>query len=404
MKKLLIMALMVAAATTSYAQDEAAKAILKAKTYDEAESLLKQSESSLSAEAKAKVYNKLAQLAMKKVKDEEAIVDQNNLNAQLNPGATPQPYDTVGLYNSAWLVLDNAENCDKYDNQPNAKGKVAPKFHKTNQSAYWYLRNHLLTAGQYYYEKQDYKSALKYYGTYVDSESFSLFSDFDKVKNSNGVSLGEVARVSAVYAMQLKDVDLAHHYCDVALADTASHNDAVDLKMYLCQQGLTCKEDSVKALEQLRQFYAKENTENVFAAVASMIGGVEGTDKQNAFIDSRIASNPDSPMAWALKGQNQMNAQQYDDAIASFKKSIASKERAILYTYIGFCYTQKAAADQNPTTQKSLLEEAVTYLEKSKALDPDRQESNWSYPLYSCYYNLYGEADSRTKELESLVK
>lgn len=404
MKKLLMVALMAVAATSAYSQDDAAKAILKAKTYDEAATLLKQNEASLSDEGKAKAYNKLAQLAMKKVSDEEKVLDNNNVQAQLGMADKVEPYDTLGLYNAAWTVIDNYIKCDKYDNLPNEKGKVAPKFHKANQPTCWRLRNHMLTAGQYFYEKQDFASALKYYGMYVDTETSSLFDDFDKAKNSNGVSLGEVARVSAVYASQLKDFERAHHYCDVALAQEDSHKDGVELKMYLCQQGLENHEDSVKALQTYRDFYATEKSEMVFGALASMIGNVEGTAQQEAFISERLASDPTCSTAWALRGQNQMNDKKYDEAVASFKKSLETNERAIIYTFMGFCVASKANDCQDVSQQKSLLEEAVGYLEKSRALDPDRNEANWSYPLYSCYYNLYGENDSRTKELEALVK
>ena len=62
MKKLMIMALMAAAATTALAQD--VKSILKAKTYSEAQTLLQSSLASLDNESKAKAYNKLVQLSM----------------------------------------------------------------------------------------------------------------------------------------------------------------------------------------------------------------------------------------------------------------------------------------------------------------------------------------------------
>jgi len=399
-----MVALMAVASASAYSQDDAVKAILKAKTYPDAESMLKQNESALTDEGKAKAYNKLMQLAMSKVSDEEKIVDNNNVQAQLGMTDKAEPYDTVGLYEAAWKVLDNALKCDEYDNKPNNKGKVSPKFHKGNQQTCWRIRNHMLTAGQYYYDKNDYASALKYYGMYVDSENASLFSDFDKAANFNGVSLGEVARVSAVYAFQLKDYDRANHYCDIAVAQEDSHKDAVDLKVYICQQGLETRADSVKALETLRKFYETEKSETVFGTLAAMIGNIEGTDKQNAFVEERLAAYPNSSTAWALKGQNLMNAKQFDEALAAFKKSSEINERAIVFTYMGFCVASKANDCQDTTQQKAMWEEALVYLEKARSLDPDRQEANWSYPLYSCYYNLYGENDSRTKELESLVK
>ena len=66
MKKLMMMAVMFVASATAFAGDsDALKAILKAKTYAEAETLLKSSLDQLvSAQEKAKAYNKLVDLAM----------------------------------------------------------------------------------------------------------------------------------------------------------------------------------------------------------------------------------------------------------------------------------------------------------------------------------------------------
>ena len=54
--------------------------------------------------------------------------------------------------------------------------------------------------------------------------------------------------------------------------------------------------------------------------------------------------------------------------------------------------------------QTNLYKESEGFLEKARALDPNREKANWSYPLYAVYYSLYGAADSRTKEMEALNK
>ena len=100
-----------------------------------------------------------------------------------------------------------------------------------------------------------------------------------------------------------------------------------------------------------------------------------------------------------------MNAKKWDDAIADFKKAISiDGTQALLFTYLGFTINSKAAELENVTEQKKLLTESLTYLEKARELDPNRKDANWSYPLYQCYYALYGENDSRTKDMESLIK
>ena len=126
----MIMALMAAAATTALAQD--VKPILKAKTYSEAQTLLQSSLASLDNESKAKAYNKLVQLSMEKINHESATISGNAVAQQLGQGKV-EPYDTVGYNKAICTALKDAMECDKYDNMPNAKGKIAPKFHKKNR-------------------------------------------------------------------------------------------------------------------------------------------------------------------------------------------------------------------------------------------------------------------------------
>lgn len=67
MKKFLVAAMMVLGATSAFAGDsDALKAVMKAKSYAEAEALVKQNLGQMANDAeKAKAYNKLVDLAMK---------------------------------------------------------------------------------------------------------------------------------------------------------------------------------------------------------------------------------------------------------------------------------------------------------------------------------------------------
>ena len=125
--------------------------------------------------------------------------------------------------------------------------------------------------------------------------------------------------------------------------------------------------------------------------------------EQAKLIADKIAEDPKCYAAYALKAQAEMNAAKWDEAIADFKKAHEiDPKKSIVCTYIGFCINSKAAGVSDNEAQKKLLEDSVVYLEKARDLDPDRKESNWSYPLYQCYYTLYGENDSRTQEMSKL--
>jgi len=395
MKKFFIMAMLAVAATSTYAQD--IKSVLKAKDYAEAQSQLNSCLSSLSNEEKAKAYNKLVELSMQKVNKENSTIVENQALQQM--GQQAKPVDMQGFYTSLTNALNAAQECDKYDHMPNAKGKVSPKFHKKNQATLWTLRPQLINAGQDCLQKDDNKGALAYYAAYVESGNSSLFADMDKTKAPD-TYLGEVARVASVIAFQEKDMETANKYCDVALKDTASYKDALNLKMAMMQQQMKTKEDSVKCLKTFEELYANDkNNESIFTNLATLYGNLGMKAEQDKCIQERLAADPKCFVAWAVKGQAEMNASKWDEAIADFKKAVEIKPSALVMTWMGYCNNNKAANLQDVNQQKVLLAETEKYLEKAKELDPEQKEANWKYLLYNTYYVLYGADDARTKSV-----
>ena len=395
MKKFFIMAMLAVAATSTYAQD--IKSVLKAKDYAEAQSQLNSCLSSLSNEDKAKAYNKLVELSMQKVNKENSTIVENQALQQM--GQQAKPVDMQGFYTSLTNALNAAQECDKYDQMPNAKGKVAPKFHKKNQATLWTFRTQLINAGQDCLQKDDNKGALAYYAAYVESGNSSLFADMDKTKSPD-TYLGEVARVASVIAFQEKDMETANKYCDVALKDTASYKDALNLKMAMMQQQMKTKEDSVKCLKTFEELYANDkNNESIFTNLATLYGNLGMKAEQDKCIQERLAADPKCFVAWAVKGQAEMNASKWDEAIADFKKASEIKPSALVMTWMGYCNNNKAANLQDVNQQKVLLAETEKYLEKAKELDPEQKEANWKYLLYNTYYVLYGADDARTKSV-----
>ena len=120
MKKLIVAAMMVLGATTAFAGDsDALKAVMKAKTYAEAEALLKQNLGQLANDAeKAKAYNKLVDLSMKAYNDQQSIMQTNQIMKKNDP------IDENAMNEGAYNALLNAVECYKYDQLPNAKGKL----------------------------------------------------------------------------------------------------------------------------------------------------------------------------------------------------------------------------------------------------------------------------------------
>lgn len=384
MKKLFVAALLAVTATSAFAQD--IKSVLKAKDYAEAQSGLNSCLSSLNDEDKAKGYNKLVDLSFDKFNKENAVAVEAQTLEQMGQKSN-KTYDKQGMYDALLNGLNNALECDKYDQLPNVKGKVAPKFRKKNADRIWPNRIQFVIAGQDGLQGDDQTVAYKYFAAYVDSYTAPLFADVDK--GARDEYLGSVALIAARLAYQMKDMNKANQYCDVALNDTASYKEALGVKVAFMQQAMKTKEDSLRCLKDVEALYLKDKAnENIFSVLAPLYGALGMQDKQDAILAERLAANPNDFMANLVKGQALMNASKWDEAIATLQKATAAKDDALALTFLGFCYNNKAAQQQDVAAMKGLFEKAKECFEKARDIDPNQQRASWSYMLDNTNYNL----------------
>ncbi len=415
MKKMMTIAVAALLATSAFAQNpDAFKQIKKAKTAEEVKSLISANESSMSSTENAQAYNKLIDLTMTSVNAAQAAVQTNQLKEQMKQEPT-EKVDMQAMYNDLYTAYDAALKCDKYDSQPNEKGKVPLKFRKTNADRLYSMRPYLVNAGQDAQAADDNKSALNFYDMYVKTGTSDVFKEkieADAKTSPAGVGdpyISEVARVAAVTSFNQGDAEAANSYLTVVMQDPAKAKEALSLKIYFTEKTVKTHEDSLRCLEQMKELYAKYPADNdVFARVAQWYSNMGQKDKELEVINAKLQSDPENFTAWAMKGQTEMNLQKYDDAVSSFKKSLSCKvednaQKALVNTFMGYCLTQKAPQMEKFEDQVAILKDAIPYLEEAKNLDPNRERSNWAYPLYNCYYYVLGEKDAKTVELKNLL-
>ncbi|MDO4160227.1 MAG: hypothetical protein Q4D41_07215 [Prevotellaceae bacterium] len=414
MKKLVIMTVGAILGTTAFAQD-VFKQVSKIKDYNEASSLLKSNLGSISAEEKAKCYNALVDISYSKVVKEQAIVTSNQMAEQLKTKV--EPYDTVGLYTAVLTSLEDGVKCDEFDNQPNEKGKVKPKFHKSNGDRLYAIRFHLINAGVYYQNVGNDNLAYKYLAAYVESSDYPLFAEQDKSKDAN---LTQIAYYASRYAYFEKEYDKAEKYADIALNDTAFAKDAMQLKLAVMQAQLKTHADSVNYVAKLKDIYAKdESNDMIFSTICSMYISMNDTEALNSTVAAKIAKDPNNFTALAMQGQVCMNEQKWDDAISSLNKALEQQPNNVAviasignsYMYKAQDQAQKAVGTNGriaPADEKAIIEvynTAINYLERAKNLDTDNQfKSVWAYSLYTCCYRTLGADDPKTKEYEALTR
>ena len=406
----MIAALMMLGTSAAFAGDsEPLKAILKAKTYPEAEQLLKTNLGQLAnSEEKAKAYNHLTKLALEKFDKENAIQAANMAAVVAKQPETP--YDTLGFYEAAYNATMNGLECMKYDAEPNAKGAVKPKYTENLKMLIANTRMQLVTAGNHYAGLGDQDGVLKYWGTFLDSDDNPIFA---ASKAQEAQFIGQVAYYSAQFANQAKQYERAEKYADIAMKDEAMREKAQTFKYAMAQRNLKTHEDSVKYVNTIKELYQREpDNEMAFGTLCNMYNELNMNAELKALIDDKLAKDPNNHTAWALKGQSLMNQNttadnpNWDECIEAFKKAIEiDGTNPVILTYLGYSINSKAAqVNGDRAAQKALYKEAMGYLERAKEIDPNRERANWAYPLYQCYYLVYAASDHRTLEMEKLLK
>ena len=402
MKKLIVAAMMVLGATSAFAGDsDALKAVMKAKTYAEAEALLKQNLGQLANDAeKAKAYNKLVDLGMKAYNDQQSIMQTNQIMKKNDP------IDENAMNEGAYNALMNAIECYKYDQLPNAKGKVAPKF-GSNAARVWAARVQLVNAGQTAAQNNKADEVLKYWGAFLDTDSEPLFASIDaKQKDGEKEYIGQVALFAARYAYQAKDAARCEKYCDIAMKSEKEAKDALNLKLYVMKDGLKTHAFSLAYVDKLKGLYAQdENNEVILDGLNSMYSSMKMEKEQEALLNAAIAKNPSNFVALANLGMMYIQKNDADNAIKNLKLALAAKpDNVTVLTYLGACYNSKAGALQDPNGRKVVYKEAVKVLDKAKELDPEKAQANWGYTRYQAYYGYYGPTAAETKKAEEESK
>lgn len=412
MKKLLVAAALVLSASAAFAGDsDALKAIKKAKTYAEAEQLIKSSLSSLASdEEKAAAYNTLAELALKPVTEQSKIVTENQVAQQMGTATKEVDYET--LYRGLPQAFAAAEECYKYDQLPNAKGKVKPRFSDKLATTLYNLRGELLNGGLYY-QSSDQKMGLQLAQLYCSTASSQLFSGVKQAEDPNVTVAGYLA---CFLAYQTKDFAAAETYADYALNDSTYGQQALQIKFESMKHSLASHADSVAYVGKVEELYQKmPDNQYIFASLVDGYSNLGQQDKANEVVDKRLAASPNDFLALYVKGQFLFYGKKYEEATSYLEKASASAPEAskvAATAMLGDCYFYHAQerlegvkGALSAAAKKQFdpyFQQAADKYEEAKKYDTDgTQKGLYAARLYNCYYFIFGENDARSQEAKS---
>ena len=412
MKKVMMMAMMVAAATSAFAQTDALKEAKKLFSKGDLEQAITTVTPVLNegtAADKAAAYNLLSEINYKIFSDNQQKQMENTVKQ------VTEPYDTLKINKAIYGAMEAALKCDEFDQQPNEKGKVKMKFRTSeNQAKMQNVRLQLINAGLYQYNHKNLDEAFKNWALYIDSSDNPFFTGVDMSKDEYK---SEIAYYAGLVAYQKKDYANAEKYAKIAAQDPKKAGEAQEILLFSQKENCKTKEDSLRYLSTVKELRKQNPSEqryfNLLMDYYTQPGRME---EMKAFAEEEIAFDPQNKMAWALKGEYEMNSQQWDAAVESYKKAQEIDPEFVQVVFnAGVCLNSKAIAlkDQladkktgnltvaNANKVKEILGQAKVYLEKSRELDPDQEKVKWAYPLYQLYYALGDSAKSA--EMEKLL-
>ena len=411
MKKVFMMAMMAAAATTAFAQDnlvKEAKSLFTKGDFDKAAEVLKPALTSSETTDKAKAWNQMVEIQYGKF---TAIQTKEMENKVKNSN---EPIDTLGMYTAAVEAWDAAQKCDEFDQMPDAKGKVKPKYRTAAQNRFKNYGVSLVQAGQFFYSHKQTKEALKAWSSYVamkDTPIFAEVKDFPKDQ-----FFYDIAYYAAFLSYQEKDFAGAEKYAKIAAESPDQAEGANEILLFSRKDNCKTKEDTLAYVNWLKELHKESpKQERYFNLLMDYYTHAGNMEALKAWAEEEIALDAENKMAWALKGEVQMNNSEWDAAVESYKKSIEIDPDFVQCVFnAGVCLNSKAIAmndqladkktggltKENAEKVKAVLAEAQTFLERARELDGDQLKVKWAYPLYRIYYSLQNK--EKMAELEAI--
>ena len=342
---------------------------------------------------------------------QKAIYDEENMKMYLPGGQADMPR----MYGALIKMFDYYLKCDEVEQAGVANGTVKKAKHrKKNAEVLLSVRGNLANGGVEAFNVNDYESAQKYFGLFVDVVENPMFAD--KAAELKADTLNSLYANYATMAAGLrepKDVASVIKYGNVG---KESNSEGWRALMFMAEVYGKEQVDSVKWLETIKEGAQRFPEQDFFVGnimdyylQKNMVG------EALTMIDQLLASN-EKPYFLYVKGVLLYEKKDYDAANAALDKVIALGGDLVAEAYAKkgdiYFFPAQQIVEENSTLNiddpkynaneakiKEAYELAKPFYEKAKELKPDNNQI-WGQMLLRIYWTLNkAEYEALEKEL-----
>ena len=235
---------MAAAATTAFSQEalvKEAKKLLGKGEFAQARTTLTPALTSAETEDKAEAWNL------------KSDIDYQEFSKIGEAAMKGESADSMQLYRCAIDAWKAALECDKYDQQPDAKGKVKIKFRQNLQTRFKFHGVALVQAGQFLYNKHQNSDALDAWKAYVDMRNSSIFTDVKDFPVDPFYN--DIVYYTAFLAYQEKNYEDAIKYATILAQVPEQAEQANEILLFAKKDNCKTHEDTIAFINELKELH-----------------------------------------------------------------------------------------------------------------------------------------------------
>ena len=345
-------------------------------------------------------------------------------NSQLQLGLSAKESEMYSALSNGYKYYLKAVALDTL---PNKKGKVKPKHLKNIRKDLLLNSDGYIQGGVYYFNQKEYKKAYDIWDIFLQIRDLPFMAtEADKMPADSIYAMLEFN--SALAAIQTGDHDMAIEALNRAKGNGYSQN---DVYKYLVSEYEITKDTAnlIATLQEGNELFKNELVEvehpdgtktqqkETFYSLrlVNLYIFTNQYEKALSTIDAIIASDPENPELWNVKGQLYETESNIDEAIVCFEKAITLRpEYAAALGNLGRMYFNRAIEKNNKLSESivntvdfnkareaevlPLYRKALPYYEKAHSLDPNERE--YMVALRGIYYNLNDAANLTKIEAE----